>query len=522
MGSFTGIFLKDGAHKPNIPEDKKEEFFDRAVKLLNTGGMMKMDKVSIFGIDIVSFKKLQREDAEDGRLTWHYNYFENDFWEWAGIDLEKCYLWSNKVGNGKFAITMMAAYVLESLYTEDSAAVDFNGRILGEISQTGWINYLFDEHYTCKNENLWDLYELMQETDDSKYHTGKIRWWNRVTSLEAFYGYLQVTAVEKGVDAAMAVMGDRDTQEMADERHEKGAVNLYDMLKVVVGALRNFKGKSGLDEEEQFRQVCNVIRDFYGGEDNDGFGQRYTGRDDVPHELGALAFGMNFMPTPALLIKAVAETWDKDFWELWKEFRDLIRHSKRTVHDMIEVPQPSAKLVSTMEYLEVKPDDMAYYWTPGCDIVFSDDLEEQFQKWRRRYDDLMEQEFHVESPLKWMLGLLQYANARYYYIFAFSDFVNESAEHLSERRYLALWKILEEMLQDPQMLETVEPIFKPLPAEEAGRVYPPGKEPCRQIQWEAQWREGDSGIKGNRARLLLRRYLALVANRELREKVFAF
>lgn len=42
--------------------------------------------------------------------------------------------------------------------------------------------------------------------------------------------------------------------------------------------------------------------------------------------------------------------------------------------DRTPVPCPPVPPISTQEWLKLDPDDMAYYWTPGGDVHFSDEM----------------------------------------------------------------------------------------------------------------------------------------------------
>ena len=72
MGTYLGYF-----GDWTIPEDKREEFTQRVLTILNQGGMMDLEKVSMFGKKIWLMKPLQIQPGQES-LTFCYNYFEND------------------------------------------------------------------------------------------------------------------------------------------------------------------------------------------------------------------------------------------------------------------------------------------------------------------------------------------------------------------------------------------------------------------------------------------------------------
>lgn len=102
---------------------------------------------------------------------------------------------------------------------------------------------------------------------------------------------------------------------------------------------------------------------------------------------------------------------------------------------------------------------------------------------------------------------MEYAFMQYYNIFTFEEFWEETTEHLSDERYQALWLLYEELLMDEQLQKEGEIIIDP-------------DAPVRQLK--RHWDFMSQEEKNNRARVTYRRYMALVANKELRQKMFGF
>ena len=121
----------------------------------------------------------------------------------------------------------------------------------------------------------------------------------------------------------------------------------------------------------------------------------------------------------------------------------------------------------------------------------------------------MKSEYAVDNPMYWILDLMQYADENYYRVYTFSDFFQESIEHLQDRRFLALWKIYDDMLHDPVMEEAGSVIFVPEGPEyeHAGLSYF-GTPPRRRLKtyWDVMKKEE----RDNEARITFRRYMALL------------
>ncbi|MCD7746568.1 MAG: hypothetical protein LUI13_15030 [Lachnospiraceae bacterium] len=112
MGTFADKFCARGAQ---IPEEKEQEFLERLEKLFQAGGMMEVDRISLFGIETATLRKAR---MNNWGMDFCYNYFEEDYWENAGYNRKRNEVWSGKIGWREFNITMVSAYVLENLYRE--------------------------------------------------------------------------------------------------------------------------------------------------------------------------------------------------------------------------------------------------------------------------------------------------------------------------------------------------------------------------------------------------------------------
>ena len=138
--------------------------------------------------------------------------------------------------------------------------------------------------------------------------------------------------------------------------------------------------------------------------------------------------------------------------------------------------------VSTAEYLEISADDMIPYWQENCDFEFTEDLKKWFQSIKQKYQKFLNENSRLETehPLRYMVNLMSQADQQYD-VYTFYDFFEESLENLMNIKYQTLWMIYEELLQK--------------------------KEPKEDF---------------DKKRQILRRFMALVTNRELRKQVLGF
>ena len=86
--------------KQERAEEEKQKFTENVLKLLNYGGMVQFDQVSMYGMEIALMKPV--EVNQEGKACFHYNYFEEDAWEDAGYNAETGKFYSNKIGGDEF------------------------------------------------------------------------------------------------------------------------------------------------------------------------------------------------------------------------------------------------------------------------------------------------------------------------------------------------------------------------------------------------------------------------------------
>lgn len=289
--------------------------------------------------------------------------------------------------------------------------------------------------------------------------------------------------------------------------------------------------KGGNGSDEQCGDHGGRSDGQYGDNGNEECGGQCDDTQDSEYRKAVFRFAV-MTDAPAYVVKVLSETYRVPFWKLWKQ----IKETAKKIHRQEE--QESAKdsqesfgnrressenvpYVSTEQFFDITSDDLILFWGDDENIRFSQELEKWFADLRKQYEMVMEQELTVSNPLYWILDLMEYADANYYCIYAFSDFFEETIEHLNDRRFLALWKIYDNMLHDPKFEKAGSVIFVPDgPEYENIGIYDPDAPSRRRLK--GGWSIMSSQDKNNAARVTFRRYMALLENRKLRKEVFGF
>lgn len=499
MGTFATIFIdKDGF----IPESKKEEFSKRIEILYQLGGMMHLERIELYGKEILMFRKVRMNERG---MNFSYNYFEDDYWENAGFSKKDCHVWSNKIGWNHFHEVVIAAYVLEELYTNGITITLVNGRLVTSWRYVGWINYLFDEKFHIKNFDPWKLFETFYYNETEKFEYENMTWFNFGDTRYAFIGGCEIYAVLNDTKEAIEVF----------ERKEKGEYEIFALnsIKAMLEHLKQYAMSCTASKEEQLQQLMNTIESYYKVSDNDKFD--FSNLDE---NLKQIMIGLRLSDAPAFIIKAIAELYDKDFLDLWSKLRNIIKRKFTKLYGnegFYILP------ILTQDFLRVSSDDMIYYWKEDGKFEFSEQLWNWFQDLKSKFESMMNTEFSIEKPVEYIVGLMEEANETYYRIYPFADFFEETLENIADKRYQTLWKLYDEMIHDTELKKAGDVIFVPEgPEYEKVGLHYLGEQPKRRLMMS--WDIMESAKKNNKARVTFRRYMALVANKELRCKVFGF
>ena len=490
MGTFVGLYSDEEAY---IPDDRLEEFEERLEKVLWAGGMMSVEKVSMFGIDTAVLQKVKRQ--ENGDMEFWYNYFEQDSWESAGYDSEKRRVWSGKVEWSKFYNAMLAAYVLQGIYTEGITATKSNGQIVNDMAYVGWFNYLFNEEENIKNHDTWPVFVQFHKPETYYYE-----WTDNYPFGRYGYGYIcqyEIMAVEKGIDYVL---------ENIEPPNKSFCLGLaYEGIQELITIIRKYVKESV--ENDKFSVLMKLVKECC-KESFKEYNNNYEG------DLKEIKSKIHISDSPVIALKVISEEFDKDFWELWAEIKDVY---KRQLDALYGAENSFAIPHSTEEFFRLEPDDMIPYWEEDGDIEPSKEFWKFTKSLKKKYEEIMKTEFQQSFSIKHILEIMKSLYCEYARIMVFEDFFNDTINHMEDKRFLALWKICEDMMKDPELIKKVNELYENNGAickDFRGRKGKILKDRCLNILGKGAYR--------NEGREKLRKYIALVGNEKLRKKVFGF
>ena len=504
MGTFAGYL-----GKKNIPKEKREEFSQNMLKLLNYGGMMQFENVNIYGKDVALIKVPSPDD--EGRVRFHYNYFEDDGWETAEFDIKDCDLWSEKIGGDEFNFCIQAAYSLYEVYDENIgfAAVDGESVEAGEC--IGWINHVLGAAYSAKNRfKIWEYFE--------RDNLGKLeRGFDKKNSV---YDILRLPPEAKrwaigGVDFADICYIINGTESLSWDE-------------VIPGSYPEavLKCKDALQEFFASQQEQKIAREMIW----DMLRMSKEARNCLNNELPQMLVNLSLNVPARAFVYLVAELQDLNFWELWKELKAEVYHDedssiympKELKEEREKEIESAVEPVTTEEFfyndgyftfyknpkeLEGKPnyyisDDERAYWWDGEEDFFSDEMEDCLTSLAERHRELTTledmKEYDNQTFLEEFIVTLNDINSFYKRVYAFRDMFYDFLMNYSDKNYIAAVKLLQEITEENK---------------EAGKI-------IEKVGFD--WDLISKNVTFNEGRRNMKRYLAVMANKKLRKKYFGF
>lgn len=422
---------------PHIPEDRAKEFQDRILRLLREGGMMNLEEVTLFGKKL--FLLHFPEPDKDGFFQCCYNYFEEDCWEDAGM--YRGHVYSGKVGWGRFCRVMAAARILEERSSDDPCFADLRDAHIPHCFPLGWLKYLFGEDLPLDAPSLWETYLFLKDTGS---YDGFGDSWNQILTRNAgsypdWMDILAIRTVEYGTEAVLEEIlqyHEKNGSKTAAEG-EDSILSDFTALRKQIGALPEQLPGS---KEEQLSQVMAYLTE----PDGDTLFTMILD-EEQPEALRRLPLIKCYLPRQ-IIVKALAETYHRDFRELWEQAKEGYAHwfyqeSTAQAHTSVE-PIP------TDVYLRITPDDRLFSLPPNALETLSPETQEWLKDLRIRFD----KQLRCPSPhadglsfQRSMLETLSDLQGRNNGILAFRDMFYQFLANWQQPAYQALWALLTEL-----------------------------------------------------------------------------
>lgn len=404
MGTYLGYFGSQ-----TIPADKREEFTQRVLTILDQGGMMDFEQVQMFGRKLWLLTPPRLRPGRES-ITFCYNYFENDIWETAGYRPGSCRFYTNKVGWRRFDLVCSVVYVLHEFYAESFGMANRDDRVYDAREIIGWLNYLFGEHYTnSRATDLWRIYQLLPE-----YRRGD----NLLPLLPD--------------DASMDVLGTLIYLAVTRENHEEDwkqliavpphspeEITLPDCIRIAENALKDLKASEDETDAQKLEQLKIVLK---------------AGDQKVSSEIPQLCRfigGIAYLLPVEITAKLVGDIFSQDFTELLEELKPYAHDVRELWNYKDRQPSKPIPPVDTASFLGCSDDDRTWWWRPDGDVHFSDEMTIWLSQCRAELETLANQEplLHGTEPLRLLMETLYDIQEQHRYVFAFQEMFYDFTAH---------------------------------------------------------------------------------------------
>ena len=360
-----GIFMQH-LGEIKIPEEHRAEYAQQALKLLRAGGMMTVEPAQLSGHKLYLLSPPELD--EDGKAIGHYNYLDENSGERWCLNAKNGWFGCGKVVGRCFYRTVAAVHILTSFWSTAYTASIIDGYLIREKDYIGWINYVLGTQYTNhRATQMWEIGKLLHLDDDS--------WVSRNPDLghlledyppecadrDQTLSYLAAYHFDE-LCSILPPLTDEDWEELKQSKMLTIQA-IYDQLQ---STLREYHQNGGtLEGVKEFLIMPTEEK-----------GQAIHQQKDTDQQYLLFAF---FMMPPAVSIACIAKEFDAAFWEIWNEIGGQIPEAPRLY---TPEPCPPVEPLSTQKFLDLNPDDMAYYWTPDSGMQFSDAFQKQLTEWR--------------------------------------------------------------------------------------------------------------------------------------------
>lgn len=502
MGTFGGY-----TGQQNIPENQREKFAEQMVRILNLGGMMQFEQISMYGHDMELLKPVEMYPG--GKVHFHYNYFEDDSWETAGFDASEAYFWSNKIGGAEFCDVITAAHTLYEVYDRELGFAEVNGEVIGTSLYVGWLNHILGTNFSMeKRFHLWrNAEEFAMERMD--HYREELSYSHLMDFIP--YGMRYAAGGTEFTDLLYIING---TESLTESEVKKDTYP-FDILKCK-RALESYFAEAKEDAVDQLWELLKQEREV---------------RKDVSDKSLRSIAALSLILPARVITYLTAEIKGLAFWEVWRELKaDVYRDEQTKCYaseelDLWRCQERSEAIapVTTSAFLRqdgyftfwgtpdelkgmpnyyISDADRLYWWDGSDEVSISAETGEWLSDLARQHkeikDTLSEESFHQDF-LKTFLLLLKEIDSYYKRIFPFQNMFYEFLQNSNQKDYLAAVELLRSIADSEENRK-------------AGAI----------IKHATNWSIMSKNVTHNVARLKLKRFLSVMANGKLRKKYFGF
>lgn len=397
-----------------IPEDKKEEFNEYVLRILDKCGIRKTEEIELGG-QIVTVVRKPMPDSQ-GIVYFNYSIFEKKQRETAEYNLNTCELKTPDRGYSEFGVVMNMIMVMQESYSEEQCYFMYEDRpgrvdvyallIKGVLG----INLRFSNR-----AKMWDMLFYLKNTEKYQSITSKMIW-------DAYpVGFCDF--IPEQFLAAFDI--DSERIEIPEEPFEG---EQSEIKTAAIGKLPYYvyqHMKKFMENEEDMKAFLRKLLDA-------NLQKRKKLTEDIRY--GVIA-EVSLYALPSIIVRGYALAVQRPFWDAWKElgikgYSDIVAEKASTGTEKYEESEsyiPFYKVIRRDcedEFIEFWKDD---------NLHFSDNMKKCLSDWKARFMETnLEEDFDVETFLMYIITELdQEWGCR----LVDQKFVMEFMEHRGDENY---------------------------------------------------------------------------------------
>ena len=371
----------------SIPDYKIDAFLHDVRQVADQAGLLAIRHMRAYDEE---FDLLCFPGDNGGGFIFNYSYFEDAVHDKVTIDVKTGEIHSSNLGFGKFGEAVQALYMLSGLYCEMLCLSDNCDEIIPFVKLC-WLSYVLCRTITLQYHiTIWDVYEQFVRYNGVN---------NTLSAMDFFNSY---EGDETNFDTISTIVyvNDAINEEYIENCLKQKEPDDKSSYAFWVQSMARFlwlaKRDSMKSEKELLSHYIKLLHNV----------------SKIREEIAA---GVDVSPVkelfatvaPPITVKLISIIYGLDFWKVWEDNKDKIGvtssifYINSAIDNRTEDQNVNFDPITTEEFFGVQPEDRLYWWKEDGDVVIDSETRkwlEQMAEQHKVHVDTMSEEF---SAVEW-------------------------------------------------------------------------------------------------------------------------
>lgn len=366
-----------------IPEDKKDEFNEYILRILDKCGIRKTEKMELGGQTVTVVR--QPMPDEQGIVRFDYSIFEKEQRKMAEYNLNTYELKVPDRGYKEFAIVMNMIMVMQEAYSEEQCYFMYKDGP-GEIEEYAMLikGVLGIRLKFPHREKLWDMFFFLKNTE--KYQN--------ITFMMIWHAY-SYRFCGLNMDQFVAAAGVDDDELLIPEKPfegEKSEIKTAGIGCLYYYVYQNVEKFLENKEEESLKVFLRNLLDA-------DLPKRQELAEDIRYGMIA---EVSLYVLPSVIVQGYALAVHQPFWDAWKELVIRKGYSDIFARELSEKGKEDERIYIIPFYQGIQrecEDEFIEFWKDD-NLSLSDDMKKCLSDWKAQFMETNpEEDFNMETCL---------------------------------------------------------------------------------------------------------------------------